>query len=245
MFKTLRQIIPFIIIALTFYSCLNEPQIDKVKVPFTSVRVANFTNSAFKLIIDGVTKSNSLAANTVTDYFDLTSGTRKYVLLAANGDTIYSRPITTISYEEATVVFVGYVDPTDAKNNTVKFKSFTDGKTYLNDGFNKETGKSGVVLINTVNLNPADTLTASVSVKFENADTTFTKTLAAVLDKSSLALPTGVVKIIPTLTDKSAVTDTLSFEFKQGKRNYVFIKGDLTSISSIVNEIVPSTARPK
>lgn len=245
MLKTLRQIIPFIIIALTFYSCLNEPTIDKVKVPFTSVRVANFTNSSFKLIIDGVTKSDNLAPNTVTDYFDLTSGTRKYVLLAASGDTIYSRPITTISYEEATVVFVGYVDQTNPKNNTVQFKSFTDGKTYLNDGFNKETGKSGVVLINTVNLSPTDTLTASVSVKFESADTTITDTLASVLNKASLAVPIGMVKIIPTLTDSSAVTDTLSFEFKQGTRNYVFISGNKTGITSIVNEIVPSAARPK
>ena len=35
------------------------------------------------------------------------------------------------------------------------------------------------------------------------------------------------------------------YDFKEGKRNYVFISGDLTSVSAIVNEIVPQTARSK
>lgn len=245
MFKKFKQFIPFIIIALTFYSCLNEPEIDPAKVPFTIVRVANFTNSAFKLNIDGVTKVSKLAAGSVTDYFDLTSGTRKYVLLTEKNDTIYSRPITTISYEEATVVFVGYVNPANAKDNTVKFKSFTDGKTYLNDGLVKETGKTGMVIINTVNLTPNDSLTAAISVKVEYGDTSFTKSLAAVLDKSTVTVPVGEVKIIPSLTDNSAVNDTLSFSFKQGKRNYVFIHGGTSGINSIVNEVVPQAARPK
>lgn len=245
MFKKLQKIIPFIIVALTFYSCLNEPEIDPAKVPFTTVRVANFTNTAFKLVIDGVVKENSLAAGSVTNYFDLTSGTRKYVLLAASGDTIYSRPITTISYEEATVVFAGYVNPANAKDNTVKFKSFTDGKTYLNDGVAKESGKTGIVFVNAVNLTPTDTITAGVSVKIEYADTSFTKALAASLDKSSITVPAGTVKIIPNLTDDSAVNDTVSFVFKEGKRNYVFISGGTTAISTVINEVVPQTARPK
>jgi len=245
MFKNLKQFIPFIIIALTFYSCLNEPEIDPAKVPFTTVRVANFTNSAFKLVIDGVVKSNSLAAEGVTDYFDLTSGTRKYVLLDANGDTIYSRPITTISYEEATIVFVGYVNPTNVKENTVKFKSYTDGKTYLNDGVSKESGETGVIFVNAVNLAPTDTLTASVNVGVEYGDTIFTKTLAAVLDKTSIGVPVGTVKIIPSLTDKAAVNDTLNFDFKAGKRNYVFLHGDLTNIKAVTNEVVPQAARAK
>jgi len=245
MFKTLKQIIPFIMIAFTFYSCLNEPEIAPVKVPFTTVRVANFTNSAVKLVIDGNVINNNLTANSVTNYFDLTSGSRKYVLLAANGDTIYSRPITTISYEEATVVFSGYVDPTNAKSNSVKVKSFTDGKTYLNDGVAKESGKTGIVFINTVNLTPLDSLTASAAVKVEYGDTSFTRTLAALLDKTSITVPKGIVKIIPSLTDKGAVNDTISYDFKEGKRNYVFISGDLTSVSAIVNEIVPQTARSK
>jgi len=245
MFKTLKQVIPFIIIAFTFYSCLNEPKIDPVKVPFTTVRVANFTNSAFKLVIDGNVISNNLTANSVTNYFDLTSGSRKYVLLAANGDTIYSRPITAISYEEATVVFAGYINPANPKSNSVKVKSFTDGKTYLNDGVAKESGKTGIVFVNTVNLTPLDTLTASAAIKIEYSDTSFTKTLAALLDKTSITVPKGIVKIIPSLTDKSAVNDTISYDFKEGKRNYVFISGDLTNISAIVNEIVPQTARAK
>ena len=110
-------IILFIIIGLAFYGCVDEPNIDPVKRPYTSVRVANFSNNqaTLNVSVDGEFIQN-VDQNALTTYFDLNSGSREYVLRDANGNEIFNKPITMVSYEEVTLVFSGYLSTVDTLN---------------------------------------------------------------------------------------------------------------------------------
>ena len=64
---------------IVFYSCIDEPEIDPVTQPFSTVRVGNFSTESFTLQIDGENKG-TLGVNEVMDWIDMTSGQRTYTI---------------------------------------------------------------------------------------------------------------------------------------------------------------------
>jgi len=119
-----------------FVSCVEEPFIEPVKTPYSLIRVGNFTNQAsLKVTVisnkdSKTTVTKNIAQNSFTNYFKVTSGNRAFTVLADNGDTLFAKPISIISYEQETIVFAGYYD---GSVNDVNFKNYRDSKVYLPD----------------------------------------------------------------------------------------------------------------
>lgn len=117
--KLQKGLLPAIaMIAVIFlYSCVEEPTIPQVATPYSNVRVGNFTANvaSMTVTIDGETNL-TLTQGQVSNRFDLTSGSRVFVLTDADGNVIYENPISQSSFEESTVTFAGYYSPVDTLN---------------------------------------------------------------------------------------------------------------------------------
>ena len=142
-FTTKSTFLMLILIGFYFYSCYEEPVMEPIKRPYSSVRVGNFSYNQpgffgnidqFSLYIDGESKG-TVSLNKFTNYFDLPSGKRKFVLIAGT-DTIYKGDININSYEEMSIVFDGVYAP--AIDTLMSFApySITDGYVYAPDAPN-------------------------------------------------------------------------------------------------------------
>ncbi len=148
-------------------SCVEEPFIAPVKTPYSIIRVGNFTNqSSFKLSIDDKF-IESLGQNGITNYFRVTSGNRHFVITNDNGDTLYSRPISIISYEQETILFSGYFDQ---NVNNIKFKLYRDSKVYIPDN-TPPLDTSFVRFVNLLTLSPNDSLDEDIKFYLSAKDT--------------------------------------------------------------------------
>jgi hypothetical protein len=174
------------------------------------------------------------------NWVDLTSGQRTYTITSPNGDVLFDKDITTISFEEASVLFAGYY--IDEDNSTINFRSFSDGKTYLRDGV-RLPDTAVINIVNVVNLMPEDSNSASVEVEITNLDTTFS--IGASLTKAFILGDAGDYTVNFALTDVDTVTATLDYTFNNDIRHYVYVAGNLEEIQVLVDEIDPLPARPK
>ncbi len=232
-----NMFVVFIMLGLLFYSCVDEPFIEPASVPYSSVRVGNFTNlDDFNLSIDGESKG-TLAKNTLTGYFDLTSGQRSYLITNAAGDTVYSRAITAISFEEETVLFNGYYDAT---NNTVNFTSIPEGVVYLDEP--SRIDSSRIATVNLLYSLPTDTLDLAVSINYEDVDTV--DSLAS-RGRSVAHLPQGSYSVNSALVANSTSVDSVSATFTTGMWYYVIVSGTPDNLSLIVDERSPLPLRSK
>ena len=104
-------------------SCVDEPNIAPVKRPFSVIRVANFSSNvaALTVTIDGaspVAGLSNLAVSSFTGYFDINSGTRKFLVKnSATGDTVFNKEVVIASYEALTIAFAGYYSTVKNDNN--------------------------------------------------------------------------------------------------------------------------------
>ena len=152
--KTIFSIL--ILIGFILVGCFEEPVMEPVKRPYSSVRVGNFSFNQpgftgnidqFNVYIDKELKG-TVGLNQFTGYFDLPSGKRNFVLLAGT-DTIYKGDVNINSYEEMSIVFDGVYAP--AVDTLMSFApySITDGYVYAPDAPN-----AGKVLVITTNAAP-------------------------------------------------------------------------------------------
>ncbi len=234
------SIILFVLVGLAFYSCVDEPDIEPVKTPYTSVRVANFSNNqaTLNITVDGEFVEN-LAQNSLTTYFDLVSGSRVYSLKDANGNEFFSKPITMVSYEEMTLVFSGYSSTVDTLN-TFGFQTFTDGRVYLNDT-EPEPSTTWLRFFHFISDQPTE-LKKKMEIEGVSADTTFIISEVDYGDKVGVNVPAGeyTISYFPLIGDNldrdSTTMVTQINQFGSQKRYYNYIYGEPSAFQVQVEE---------
>lgn len=223
-----------IFVLLFLFSCVNEPYIEPVKTPYSIVRVGNFSNlNNVSVTINNdredpsIVVNRSIASNELSDYFELTSGNRTFTITWFNEatnttDTIYSRPISIISYNQLTILFGGnYID---ADNNSINFKSFSLGKVYLND-YIPPVDSSIVYFVNLVS-STTDTVSSAVSFSISMMDSmsTLVDTTEA-LDTYSLeglVMENGSYTV---LAESETGADSLEQDIASGMIYYIITSG--------------------
>lgn len=253
----LKFTIPLLFIPLLFlYSCAEEPTIEPIKAPYSVVRVTNLSANLANLdiSIDGskpVTGLSNLAQGSITNFFDLKSGKRKFLIKdVTTGDIIFNKQIEIHSYERTTVIFAGNFSKVDTLNTFTNFL-LEEGEVYVNSAPN--SGKVHVFLVHSSPDSPvksAQKLTVSTRYK-ATGDTTFKDT---VLTTSSKLLEfSGILSLLNASTGNysfsfiSSVKDTLKYttDFNPGLRYYLFLKGAPESMGILKTELVPLPVRPK
>ncbi|MFH1194522.1 MAG: hypothetical protein V1720_02340 [bacterium] len=233
LFKS-KKIILFLITVMTcslFYSCVDEPVIEHVKMPYTAYQMVNLLNNVDNAIVDiidhrdtlvAVQSGISLAKGARIPYKDINSGDWIFKIKDASGTTIFNSKLgqKLSSYEDAIVLLYGNYDP-NPDVTTVSSIYLFNGMTYLNDYFP-----------------PAD----SSIVAFVNASYT-----------DGVDDPTGISKVALENTATPGVVDTVFFDadipsgeylranVKSGNYNIQFIHttdGTQTEIASGVVDIV-------
>lgn len=241
--KIQKSLIVLFLLGLFLYGCVDEPYIEPVKRPFSVIRVGNFTSNVDPLtvLIDGK-KIGDLAANTVTNYFDVKSGQRLFTLKDGAGNTIYNKNIPVISYEEETIVFGGYYSAVDTLN-TFAFFSLTDGLTYKEETPPADT--AAVYFVNCVTDTPTDTAKkVTAAVVAANNDTLYTSSALAFSKDTWTKVKAGTYDFGFT-SENSAHADKKSVTLKSQKRYYFFIGGTPKAMEVTVSEVNPLPARSK
>lgn len=258
-FTTKSIFVILILMGFILTSCYEEPIIEPVKLPYSSVRVGNFTyNQAdfsgnidqFSFYVDGELKG-TVNLNTFTDYFDLPSGDRKFVLISGT-DTIYNDEITITSYEEISLVFDGVYAP--SVDTLMSFAPYpiTDGLVYL---YEAPDGDNVNVMTSNVAPNTATENQIKYSLAFVSAN--FDTTLRSLFEYNKLVglkIPSGdyTVWVLEDTTDNplsiEPLFDTLGTftgNFSAGMKENLFITGDPSAPVVIKNQQTPLAVRPK
>lgn len=250
-----------------FLGCFEEPTMEPVKRPYSSVRVGNFSYNRpgfsgnldqLALFIDGESKG-TIGINQLTGYFDLASGKRRFVLLSGV-DTVYKGDIAINSYEEMSVIFDGVYAP--AIDTLMSFApySLSDGYVYTPDA-----PKAGNVFIFTTNVAPntdsVNQLKYSLSFVSTAINPNTGKSLVDTTQRNlydynntyGIELPGGEYKVA-VMEDKSealAVTpnfDTLATfmaSFGTGLRENIFLTGEPNKPVAVKDSQTPLPVRPK
>ena len=256
---TTKSILLIIILAgFVLNSCYEEPILEPVKRPYSSIRVGNFSyNKAgfvgnidqFNVYVDNQLKG-AVNVNQFSDYFDLVSGSRHFVL--TNGaDTLYKGDININSYEEMSIVFSGVYAP--AVDTLMSFApySITEGVVYL-----YEAPSAGNANILATNVAPNTDTENQINYSLSFVSATFDTTLRNLYDyntSAGLQAPAGdyTVWVLKDISPPLAIQpeyDTLaSFvgTFAAGMKENLFITGDPSSPIVVKNQHTPLAVRPK
>lgn len=148
-------IAPIIAIGFFLYGCVEEPTIDPVKLPYSMLRVANFTynQSSLSVTINGqATPAGfaNVANRNLSGFSKVNSGTYLFTVKNGAGDTLFNQELTISSYQRATLVFAGlFTGVYNSESLTRTFTSFfyNEGEVYQTSTPN--SGKIHIYLMNT------------------------------------------------------------------------------------------------
>jgi hypothetical protein len=248
-----------ILIGISFYSCFEEPFIEPVKRPYSSVRVGNFSYNQpgftgnidqFNVYIDGELKG-TVGINQFTGYFDLPSGERQFVLLAGT-DTIYKGGINIVSYEEMSIVFDGVYAP--GVDTLMSFSPYSIGDGYVYAPEAPAGGYSRVITTNVApNTSTENQIIYSLAFVSSTIDST-RRNLFKYNETYGLDLPPGdyTVWVMEDITDNPLAIkpeyDTLAHfnqTFSAGLLENLFITGNPGSPVVIKETQTPLPVRAK
>jgi|WetSurMetagenome_2_1015567.scaffolds.fasta_scaffold08032_3 hypothetical protein len=261
-FTTKSIFVILILASFILISCYEEPIIEPVVRPYSSVRVGNFSYNQpgftgnidqFNVYVDGVLKG-SVSINQFSGYFDLVSGNRRFVL--TNGaDTIYNNDINVASYAEISVVFDGVYAP--GVDTLMSFAAYPiiDGVVYISEA--PKPGKANVLVSNFApNTDSKNQIKYSLAFMSTNFDTTIGRGLFEYNKTVGLELPQGdytIHLLFDKTSDPSPVArsyDTLKIfnplTITAGLKENIFITGIPDSTEELVqNSQTPLAVRPK
>ena len=243
----IRKFLLVLLLAAFLYSCIEEPTIEPTPLPYTSVRLGNFSANvdAINVTIDGEQSFNIEKGN-LTNYFDLVSGKRDFVVTnTASSEVIFESSLEVSSYEELNVLFTGYSAPGDEFNNSFGNYSYAEGLVYLLE--EPEDGRTRVRFFNLISDSP-DTTSIDISVEAYDVagDSSQTTSAFAFNEAAGLELEEGQKQIL-ILNDGG--TDTL-FTFDAGNVEigldyFMFVTGLPSNIEVIPNSRTPLDVREK
>ncbi len=237
-----------LIFITSFYSCIDEPVIEPTPLPYSTVRVANFSDnvSTIEVTIDGE-QSFTLNKGVVTNHFDLVSGKRNFIVKnTENSETIFDLDLTITSYEEVDVIFTGYSEPGNDFNNTFSNLSYTNGFVYLYE----DPGTDSTVKMRLFNFISDTPELASIDIQVEcfniSDETSETTEAFAFNEVAGLRVPEGQKNFI-IFNDSG--TDTLSTytseTLEPGFEHYFYITGPAESPTVNYNRMAPLEVRDK
>ncbi len=249
--KFFRIPVLLLFLAITYYGCVEEPTIDPVKRPYTLLRVANFSYNVDTLIVsidDGAKVINLYKNQLPSQYFEIQSGKRKFLIKNPAGETLYNDKISIGSYEELSLFFTGYSKPQDDMLNTFSYAQFTNGMVYLYEGMGKDT-----TAIQCANFAPDTPTDSSIKYRVLIADTTTKKVVKEItaLNYNSFtgaALPGGKaykISYAKLTSAADAVVKTYLFysdttyTFDTGFQYFVYGIGNPKKPNFIIEKITP------
>jgi len=142
--KSKKIILFFIVIFMCsfLYSCVDEPYIEHIKMPYTAFQVANFISNTENVTINIKDPADnsilvggvSLAYGSKNSYSDISSGARIVEIKDPAGNVLYSNEVTFGSYDESIIMFFGAYDENPDLSSIAPINIF-NGATYLDDYF--------------------------------------------------------------------------------------------------------------
>lgn len=254
--KFFRIPVLLLFLAITYYGCVEEPTIDPVKRPYTLLRVANFSYNVDTLIVsidagEVSAKVFNLYKNELpSQYFEIQSGKRHFLIKNPAGDTLYNDKINVGSFEELSLFFTGYAEPGNDLLNSFGPATYSNGMVYLYEGMGNDTTviRSGI-------FTPYTPLDTAIYLKF-GIQITDTTTKNIVQDTSLSfnsfggAALTGnkTYKVgiagITGLEVKTNLTDTL-FTLESGYEYFVYAVGRSNKPYFIIEKVTPLPIRSK
>jgi len=147
-----------LLVALSVFSCLDEPIIDPPSRPFSVIRVGNLSANvnSLSIFIDGqqpISQLNTVLNREATPFFDVTAGKRRFTVINSSNDTLYNKQIEITAYSELSIFFIGDYSSVDTLNN---FKDFLypEGLTYFDESPVSNRANLTFINIVTVGLDP-------------------------------------------------------------------------------------------
>ncbi|HMU42445.1 MAG TPA: hypothetical protein PKA80_04020 [Ignavibacteriaceae bacterium] len=258
MMKKITAQLSLLAIILTGFlitGCFEEPTIEPVARPYSSVRVGNFSYNVdkFNVYVDDELKGSVNKNELLGSYFDLPSGSRHFVLTDDSGTEIYNDNVTITSYEEITLIFDGvYAPGVDTLHSFAPYP-MTDGVVYLD-----ETPDPGLVKILTTNVSPNTSTQNQKKYTIAYISSGFDSTVRSLYEYNKTetlneAAGDYSFYVIEDTTDNPLAInpeyDTLSGPFNStltaGTRHYLFITGDPETPTLIFNSTPSLPVRSK
>jgi hypothetical protein len=253
--KTFGFLSLLLAIGALLYSCVEEPFIEPLSTPYSSVRIANFTNNSstetINVKIDGEVVG-TLSLDQISSRFDVVSGQRNFEISDAAGNIIYNKSLSVVSYEEDLIGFSGYYSTVDTLNsfNPVVVP---EGLVYVVEAPQPDT--AWVNFINYVTDTPtrgAVPITYNVITIGDSAGLPDTITIAdgtvQYPDKVGFAVETALDYEYTFSVPDSDSTDYVihdMYTFESGMRYYFHISGQPRAFTLTIDKQAPLPARPK
>ena len=244
----IRKFLLILLSAAFLYSCIEEPTIEPTPLPYTSVRLGNFSANvdAINVTIDGEQSFNIEKGN-LTNYFDLVSGKRDFVVTnTGNSTVILEAQLDVASYEELNILFTGYSAPDDDLNNSFGNFSYTEGIVYLLE--EPEENRARIRFFNLISDTP-DTTSIDITVEVYDAAGDSSQTTAsefAFNEAAGLDVEEGQKQLLILNADG---TDTLltydAGNVDLGMDYFYFVTGVVDDIEVVPNVRAPLDVREK
>jgi len=156
MLKSITLISVFILSLFLINSCVEEPTIAPVKTPFTMVRFGNMVSNVenVDVLVDGTVMATDLGQDQFTDFVQITSGKRAFVLRnSATDEIMFQKNVDATSYDEVSFYFAGYYSAS-IDTNAMGLFSYFEGATYHLD--QPSDGKAQIYFIHGSGDTPTD-----------------------------------------------------------------------------------------
>jgi hypothetical protein len=251
LFKKFGSLLVLLALGAALYSCVEEPTIEPVKTPYSSIRLGNFTSNLDQMSVsvydtDGsLITTKTLATDQLTERFDVTSGQRRFEVKDAAGNVVYDKQITVISYEEDIIAFTGYSSTVDTLNS-FNVVTVPEGLVFL-----LEAPPADSAWVNFVNFAtdtpeqgaaPVDFALYAVVNDTVN-DTVFSGT-ATYPGKEGAQVPAGTYTYSCSVDSTYNVTKE-GVTVSSGMRYYFYISGQPRGFHIVEDEQAPLPVRPK
>lgn len=235
-----------LLVALSVFSCIDEPIVEPAPSPFSTIRIGNLSANvnSMSIFIDGqqpVSQLNALLNREATPFFDINSGKRNFTVLSSDNDTIYNKVIEISSYTELSIFFIGDASNVDTLNN---FKDFVylEGLTYYDDS--PANNKAHITFLNivTVGLDPlTDVKRIDIFDDTNGKDSIVVEELESPEFKGFNESLIGDRKFLFKEYYSNTVIGSDSLNIAAGKRYLVFLSGNAISpaVSHFSNDPLP------
>ncbi len=247
-----------LIIGFTLYSCVDEPYIEPVKHPVSSIRVVNVSNnvSTFKVEVydqDGnIIKSfDAVQQGSATEFFDVPSGKRRFVVYGDNNAVILDKELDIISYDRVDVLVSGNKSDVTESNSFTMF-IYDEGEYYINT--NSKADSVQLVLIHasstvdTVDSKEYKVVASIPAASFDSTLIDSSSSLKYGTARHFNNLPAGDytfnfinIKVESAKQDTTTYSATLS----ANRKYYLFLYGNPNNVQVFNNEVTPPPVRSR
>ncbi len=244
-----------LMLGLVLYSCIDEPFIEPVKRPYSSIKFVNLSvnEDNMKVTVDGtqpVASLNAMPLASSTEYFDVNSGKRNIKVFNEAGELIFDKNIDVTSFERIIVVFSGKYSPVDLENTFTHFE-IAEGEIYVSSKPAQDSLNIYLVQAST-NVDTSSTKTYQIDATYkpDNSDVTKDTTYSSSLAFGNVA---GVGNAVPGTYQFSYITDTDTLYYPENEmtqlnanfRYYIYIYGNPDNPKFYKEEVVPPPIRAR